>query len=82
MSINIEGGTLIFVVPIGKPKLVYNTHRIYSFSQIISYFKDFELKEFALIPDNAIKDGIIINASEDLANQQKYGCGCFWFVKK
>lgn len=77
-----QGGTLIFVVPIGKPKLVYNAHRIYSFSQIISYFKDFELKEFALIPDNAIKDGIITNASEEFANKQNYGCGCFHFVKK
>lgn len=77
-----RGGTLIFVVPVGKPKLMYNAHRIYSFSQIVSYFKDFELKEFALIPDNALKDGIIINASKELADQQKYGCGCFWFVKK
>lgn len=74
-------GSLLFVVPIGKSKLIFNGHRIYSYNQIISYFKDFELKEFTLIPDNAQKNGIVVNATEELANEQKYGCGCFWFIK-
>ena len=77
-----KGGTLIFVVPIGKPKLMYNAHRIYSYEQIISYFDGFELKEFALIPDDADRKGIILNADKNLADIQNYGFGCFWFVKK
>jgi SAM-dependent methyltransferase len=77
-----KGGTLIFVTPTGKQKLMYNAHRIYSYDQIMSYFKGFELKEFALIPDDADKVGIIINASKELADKQTYGCGCYWFVKK
>lgn len=76
-----HGGTLLFVVPIGKPKIEFNTHRIYSYEQILEYFKDLTLKEFTLIPDNAQKTGMIRNASKDETDRQSYGCGCFLFVK-
>ncbi len=76
-----KGGSLLFVVPVGKPRIMFNAHRIYSYDQIISHFKDFELKEFALIPDDAQKDGIIINATKEQTDKQNYGCGCFWFIK-
>jgi ubiquinone/menaquinone biosynthesis C-methylase UbiE len=75
-------GNLIIAIPIGKPKIIFNAHRIYSYDQIISYFKDFELKEFSLIPDDAIKTGMIYNATKEQADEQNYGCGCFWFIKK
>lgn len=76
-----RGGSIIFVVPIGKPKIMFNAHRIYSYGQIMEHFSDMELKEFTLIPDNATEIGIIENASKDQANKQNYGCGCFWFIK-
>ena len=72
-------GTILFVTPIGKPKIEFNAHRIYSFEQIISYFEGCELVEFALIPDEG---GLIINPDPALVKTQKYGCGCFWFKKK
>jgi len=77
-----KGGTLLLVTPVGKPRLMYNAHRIYSYEQIISYFDGFELKEFSLLTDNVYKEGILIEADKDLVSQQNYGCGCFWFVKK
>lgn len=74
------GGSLLFVVPIGKPKIQFNAHRIYSYDMIKEYFSDLELKEFSLIPE---KDGaMIVNATAEQANSEEYGCGCFWFVKK
>ena len=75
------GGTLIFVTPVGKPRIQFNAHRIYSYEQIMDYFKDLKLKEFSLIPDNARETGMIYNATEEQADKQKYGCGCFWFTK-
>lgn len=76
-------GDLLFVVPIGKPKILFNAHRIYSYAQIIEYFgKDFELHDFFLIPDNAVTHGVIYKATEKNADAQSYGCGCFWFKKK
>ena len=77
-----HGGNLLFVVPIGKPKIMFNAHKIYSYEQIISYFSDLNLKEFSLILDGAQNAGIIYNATKELSDNQKYGCGCFWFVKK
>jgi SAM-dependent methyltransferase len=75
------GGNLLFVVPVGKPKIEFNAHRVYSYNQIVSMFSKLKLKEFSLIPDDGVKRGIIHNASPDLVEKQDYGCGCFWFVK-
>ncbi|WP_373032460.1 DUF268 domain-containing protein [Sulfurovum sp.] len=74
-------GSLLFVVPIGLPKIMFNAHRIYSYDQICSYFEEFELMEYALIPDMS-NEGLIINATKEQSNLQHYGCGCFWFKKK
>lgn len=76
-----HGGDLIIAVPIGKPKIMFNAHRIYSFDQIIENFKGFVLQEFSLIPDNGVAVGIIENATKELADKQTYGCGCFWFKR-
>ena len=77
------GGDLLFVVPVGKPRILFNAHRIYSYSQIIAAFGALRLVEFSLIPDRdeAGRVGIIKDATEALANRQHYGCGCFWFKK-
>lgn len=74
-----EEGDLLFVIPIGKPKIMFNAHRIYSYSQIIDYFSEFKLIEFALIPDDPNDGGLISNASKGMADKQEYGCGCFHF---
>lgn len=74
-------GNLLFVVPIGIPKIMFNAHRIYSYEQIAGYFSGLELKEFALIPDNPSEGGLIHDATKEQADRQTYGCGCFWFRK-
>jgi len=75
------GGSLIFVVPVGKPRIIFNAHRIYSYEQVISHFSELELKEFSLIPDNGKEVGIIKNASQSMVDKQNFACGLFWFVK-
>tara|TARA_R110002096_G_scaffold152824_20_gene316260 strand:- start:14656 stop:14805 length:150 start_codon:yes stop_codon:yes gene_type:complete len=47
----------------------------------MSYFNDFELQEFSLIPDQT-DDALVINATKEEADKQTYACGCFWFKKK
>ncbi|MBP6948861.1 MAG: DUF268 domain-containing protein [Candidatus Pacebacteria bacterium] len=76
-----KGGSLLFVVPIGKPRIQFDAHRIYSYSMVLEMFSGLTLKEFSLIPDNALTKGIIYNATEKESDKQEYGCGCFWFVK-
>jgi SAM-dependent methyltransferase len=72
------GGSILFVTPVGKPRIEFNAHRIYSFDQITEYFSPLQLKEFSLVPD---KGGLIEKADPALVQQQDYGCGCFWFKK-
>jgi SAM-dependent methyltransferase len=76
-----KGGSLIFVVPVGKPRIAWNAHRIYSYEQIISAFQGFTLKEFSLIPEHESRGGLIRNANPELVKNEDYGCGCFWFIK-
>lgn len=77
------GGNLLFVVPMGgNPRIQFNAHRIYTYDQIISYFSGLKLKEFAMIPDRHESGDLVRHASRELANAQRHGCGCFWFVKE
>jgi SAM-dependent methyltransferase len=75
------GGTLLFVVPVGRPRICFNAHRIYGFHQVREAFCGLDLREFALVPDDPAHGGLIKNASEAIVDSQNYGCGCFWFVR-
>jgi len=73
------GGTLLLVVPVGQPRLMFNAHRIYSYAQIAESLSDLTLVEFSLIPDDPRDGGLITDADPQMADAQIYGCGCFWF---
>jgi len=75
------GGSLLFVVPVGRPRIQFNAHRIYSFDQVRESFSPLDLVEFSLVPDRADPDGgaLIVNATQEQSDRQRYGCGCFWF---
>ena len=74
-----KNGQLLFVVPVGQPKICFNAHRIYSYNQVISYFSDLKLCQFAMVDD---KGEFVINPSPSYSNQQKYACGCWWFIRE
>lgn len=73
------GGDLLFVVPVGRPRVCFNAHRIYAFRMIRDAFAGLELKEFTLIPEHGRDGGLIVNATEAQADREQYACGCFWF---
>ena len=75
------GGQILFVVPIGKPRICFNAHRIYGYEQVIEHFTGFKLREFALISESALHGGLLIGASASDVSAEDYGCGCFWFQK-
>ena len=73
------GGDLLFVVPVGRPRVVFNAHRIYSAAMIRDAMQELQLLELVLIP-SAPEDGhVVVNPDEGLVDRQEYGCGCFWF---
>lgn len=75
------GGHLYFVVPVGKPRLAFNSCRIYGFEQIMDVFTGFDLEEFALVEDDERGGPLIRNADPSLVTKQKYACGCFHLTK-
>lgn len=73
------GGNLFFSLPVGKPRLCFNAHRIHSPKQIINYFKDLQLVELSGIDDNG---NFITNIDINILSDSHYACGLFWFTKK
>jgi hypothetical protein len=73
-------GMLLFVVPVGKPRICFNAHRIYDPEWIKSYFDDrfLRLEEFAIITD----DGSFLRMqTPESFRDQIYACGCYAFKK-
>jgi hypothetical protein len=76
------GGNLLFVVPVGRPKLQFNAQRIYSHSQIGQAFSDLHLVQFSLVLDADNGSIFVEDATAELADTQVCGCGCFWFRRE
>ena len=72
-------GNLYFSVPVGRPRVCFNAHRIHSPRQILEYFHDLKLVEFSGVDDRGVfKQGI---DPGDLADAT-YACGLFHFTKR
>jgi SAM-dependent methyltransferase len=74
------GGLLLFVVPSGESRIVFNAHRVYNKTQVLNLFDGLTLESFALLPDK-YEDGLIEGASAEIVEKQRYGCGCYAFRK-
>lgn len=75
-----DGGRLLFVVPVGKPSIFFNAHRVYSAKWIAEFFSDsFKLNEFYFIP-GPTEQKPILNCDLNRADDFSYGCGCFEFL--
>jgi len=72
------GGNLYFALPIGKPRVCFNAHRIHSPDQILEYFSGLKLVEFSFVND---KGRFLQKVDPSEAREAKYGCGLFQFTK-
>lgn len=71
-----EGGSLYFSLPVGRPRVCFNAHRIHAPRQILDYFPGLELAEFSVVDD---EHRLVQDADLDEAARLRYGCGLFWF---
>ncbi len=83
------GGSLLIVVPVGRQRIEFNAHRIYAPSHMMDIVcgasgkaAEFELREYAYIPETDKEGGIQRNADLSKGSADRYACGCFWFVRK
>jgi hypothetical protein len=73
------GGQLLVVIPMEEPpRVCFNAHRLYSYSQVMDLFSDLSLLEFTLITNEG---QFFENADPGLLAGRKYACGCFHFSK-
>jgi SAM-dependent methyltransferase len=75
------GGNLLVAVPVGRPKLAFNAHRIYASESVRAAFQPLQLREFSLIPDDDDGSPPVRDAGDALVARQRYACGCFWFQR-
>ena len=60
-----KGGSLLLVVPVGKPRVHFNAHRVYSHQMIKDAFPQLQLCATALIPDEPSEGSLIENAAPE-----------------
>jgi hypothetical protein len=73
------GGTLLIGTPVGRERLVYDAHRVFSPETVIRMFKPCRLREFSLIPDGSL--AVKGKASLEEGRACRFGCGLFVFEK-
>lgn len=72
------GGNLYFAVPVGRPRLCFNAHRIHAAETIREYFPELELTEFSALLD----DGIFHqNREPAMTRDSVYALGMFRFTR-
>jgi hypothetical protein len=70
-------GNLYFSVPVGRPRVCFNAHRVHSPAQILEFFHDLQLIEFSSIDGGMCRRDIAPNSLSDA----EYACGLFHFAK-
>jgi hypothetical protein len=71
-------GKLYFAVPIGRPRLCFNAHRIHSAEKLCEYLCDLKLTEFSAVNDEG---RFIENADLNSFRDCEYACGLYLFKK-
>lgn len=73
-----KGGKLYLTVPVGRQRICFNAHRIFSPQTILTWEVGLALNRFALVRD----DGVYVDpAKVDAAEGLEYGCGLFEFLR-
>ncbi len=70
------GGSLFLSVPVGRPRILFNSHRIYHAGQIADFFSELEIRAFVLVDDTG---RLAEHATMAQADAQENGVGCWWF---
>lgn len=73
-----KGGTLYLSLPVGKQRVCFNAHRIYSPDRIISTLPELSIQEFSGVDD---RGRFRSHIRPDDLNHAVYACGLFRFTK-
>lgn len=72
------GGNLFFALPIGRPRVCFNAHRIHTAQMIRHYFLSLTVREYSGVGD----DGKFVeDVPLETFDNEEYACGMFWFQR-
>lgn len=80
-----QGGTFYFSVPIGRQRIEFNAHRVFSIQYLLDYFNDkYDIKSFSYVDDKGDLHDNQLLTTETIKNNCgcKYGCGIFELTKR
>ena len=80
-----RGGRFYFSVPIGKQRIEFNAHRIFSVRYLVELLEDeYEIDSFSYVNDKGdlIRDVPLSSQDADNNYSCDYGCGIFELTKK
>ena len=72
------GGSLYFSMPVGRSRVEFNAHRIYSVLQVLELFKKLNLVQLCIVSDDGKFHKDVSTTGWE---NQNYACGMFLFAK-
>lgn len=73
------GGNLYFALPVGRPMIAFNAHRIHAAETIVEYFPSLQLRELSGVGDDGRYHE---NIPPETFRDSAYACGFFHFTKR
>ena len=80
-----KGGVFYFSAPIGRQRIEFNAHRVFSITYLLDIFKeDYTIVDFAYVDDKgSLIEKVDLYSAEAKNNFNcSYGCGIFELIKK
>lgn len=73
-----RGGTLLFSLPVGAPRVCFNAHRIHDPRDVVEMFDELDLVEFSGVDDRGVfrRDRTVLELAD-----ARYACGMFRFMR-
>lgn len=68
------GGSLYFSIPVGKPMVAFNAHRVHDPTEVLSWFDELELVSFAGVDDAG---EFLSDVSPVSLRSCSWGCGFY-----
>lgn len=72
------GGVLYLSLPVGRPRIYFNAHRVHSVDQVLHFTRELEFLDLAAVLDDG---SFVANCSPDIVDRQSYACGMFRFTR-
>jgi SAM-dependent methyltransferase len=71
-------GQLLFSIPVGRPRTMFNAHRIHRAVEVLDFFPDLTLTAFSFVRDDGV---FVADAPLESGFDCVYGCGLYGFTR-